>query len=154
MDADQRMRLRALCSVDADPVRVHRADLADVLDALDAAERERDDARAVVEGRAFGPTDEERAAHDGEWLVRHRVAWDGEFVFCESFGDLSGFDGDGGMIAERWWPLDADGRPCAWPVAAPQGAVAGDSSPGTGERTSEPAGGPCAASCARDGGGS
>jgi hypothetical protein len=35
-----------------------------------------------------------------------------------------------------------------------QGAVAGDSSPGTGERTFEPSGGPCAASYARDGGGS
>jgi len=42
MDADQRTRLRALCSVDADPVRVHRTDLADVLDALDAAERDLD----------------------------------------------------------------------------------------------------------------
>jgi hypothetical protein len=117
----------------ADPLRVRRADLADVLDALDAAERERDDAlaevetlraeaallREIIEGRTHGPTDEERAAHDGEWLVRHRVAWDGELVFCESFGDLSGFDGDGGMIAERWWPLDADGRPCAWPTVMP-----------------------------------
>jgi hypothetical protein len=37
-------------------------------------------------------------------------------------------------------------------IPAPQEAVAGDSSPGTGERPSEPSGGPCAASYARDGG--
>lgn len=36
---------------------------------------------------------------------------------------------------------------------APQEAIAGAPAPGTGERASEPAGGPCAASCARDGGG-
>lgn len=35
---------------------------------------------------------------------------------------------------------------------ATQGAIAGAPPPGTGERTSEPAGGPCAASYARDGG--
>ncbi len=48
MDATERARLRALCSVDDDPVRVLRADLADVLDALDAAERERDALRDEV----------------------------------------------------------------------------------------------------------
>ena len=48
MDATERARLRALCSVDDDPVRVLRADLADLLDAIDAAERERDALRAKV----------------------------------------------------------------------------------------------------------
>jgi hypothetical protein len=80
---------------------------------------ELDAARAIIDGRTTPPTEEEQAAHaatDGdEWLVRYRVAYEGEFIFQESFTDLSGFY-DGGMIAERWWPLDADGRPCAWPT--------------------------------------
>lgn len=49
--------------------------------------------RAIVDGRTEAPTDAERAAHSGEWLVRYR-----------------------GSRAVRWWPLDASGRPTTWPT--------------------------------------
>ena len=55
MDVKERARLRALCEAADDPVRVLRSDLADVLDALDAAEaratereRERDAAQELA----------------------------------------------------------------------------------------------------------
>lgn len=170
MDADQRTRLRALCSVDADPVRVHRADLADVLDALDAAERERDDARAevetlraeaallreIIEGRTTPPTAAEVAAYDGAWLLCEArgiegtdgsagdvadwthvktlcIAKENDVTRCcylgggpdVSVGDVIIADRDGmgttywWADGTRWWPLDADGRPCAWPTVTP-----------------------------------
>lgn len=138
MDADQRTRLRALCSVDADPVRVHRTDLADVLDALDAAERERDDARAevetlraeaallreIAEGRTRPPTDAEIAAHaaqrrPGLWLTRD----DGGNVFVEcgraTVARLREEQRMAGDEGTRWIALDASGRPCAWPTVTP-----------------------------------
>lgn len=58
MTDDQITRLRALTQVDADPVRVSRADLADMLDALDDAReaaarvvRERHDLRLALDIR-------------------------------------------------------------------------------------------------------
>jgi len=105
MDADQRTRLRALCSVDADPVRVHRTDLADVLDALDAAERERDDARAEVE------TLRAEAAALRE-IAEGRTRPPGQAM-------LTAMLNAGLRLARRWHAVDADGRPCAWPTVTP-----------------------------------
>ena len=64
----------------------------------DAARAEADALRAIVEGRAVAPTDAERAAHAGEWLVRYRS------LASEP------------ARAIHWWPLDATGRPTTWPT--------------------------------------
>ena len=74
---------------------------------------------AIIEGRATPPTDAEIAAHDaagGTWLVRYRRdGWGGDdaalFLDVLAPRDVRG----DGLAAVRWWPLDASGRPCAWP---------------------------------------
>ncbi len=79
--------------------------------------------RAIVEGRAVPPTDEELAAHEaagGAWLVQ----WASGTLVQRMCGDTSGtlesaevaaqWRGDGEVV--RWWPLDADRRPAAWPT--------------------------------------
>lgn len=89
-------------------------DLAATVEALTA---ERDALRAIVEGRTTPPTEAEAAAHDaagGAWLI----AWSrGDRPTVASI--VSG--------PRVWWPeadvvsavaLDAQRRPCAWPVAA------------------------------------
>ena len=81
---------------------------------------ERDALRAIVEGRTTPPTWQEIERHHesgGSWIfsaggvadvserasVTHRWA--------DDHRDLPGMGGC------RWWPLDTNGRPCAWPVA-------------------------------------
>ena len=104
---------------------VTASELRALLDALDATERQRDD---LAEGY--------RALLAGQPVPEYTGP-----VLSER----------GRATLDRIRPRrDVAGRA----VAAPQGAAAGDSSPGTGERPSEPAGGPCVASYARDGGGS
>jgi len=96
----------------ADDAERVATDLRDDLDRL----------RAIVEGRTTPPTDAESAAHDaagGAWLVAWRR---GERPTVASI--VSG--------PRVWWPtadvvtavaLDAQRRPCAWPVVteAPRG---------------------------------
>ena len=85
----------------------------------EAAEAEVARLRAIVEGRTTAPTDAEIAAHDaagGTWLVRYRRdGWGGDdaalFLDVLAPRDVRG----DGLAAVRWWPLDASGRPCAWP---------------------------------------
>ena len=81
--------------------------------------------RAIVEGRSTPPTDAEIAAHaaaGGQWRT----------LGLRGFG-LSGdvLDGDASRairavsersrVPRRWWALDAEGRPCAWPVVTEAG---------------------------------
>jgi hypothetical protein len=108
--------------------------------------------RALMAGRAARPTPEEFAAL-GAVGATLRVRW------ANGDDEIPARDPNWIAVATvpegaRWWAHGPDGALIEWPVPAPQEAVAGDSSPGTGERTSEPSGGPCAASYARDGGGS
>lgn len=80
-------------------------------------------AEAIIRGRDVAPTSEELAAHDGGatmsgwWLcvmrgrpslMRH------DAVIGHRNGVTIGW---WGANEARWWPLDADGRPRAWPVA-------------------------------------
>jgi hypothetical protein len=89
---------------------------------------DRDEARAIIAGRTTPPTDAEVEAHcatGGTW----RSIVPGEWI-------LSTHDGDPEDVAEtigvqsanaaivaragvRWWAVDPEGRPCAWPVVAP-----------------------------------
>lgn len=81
--------------------------------------RERDALRAIIEGRTTAPTLYEADAHAaamGAWLAwfrgdsgRHRLA--------VGYGDESDAWRINNLVA-RWWALDANGRPCAWPVVA------------------------------------
>lgn len=81
--------------------------------------RERDEAHAIIEGRATPPTDEEIAvhqAHGGEWLgfradgpPWRRGAVIADFTYSEEHVRAA-------HRCARWWAIDAEGRPCAWPV--------------------------------------
>ena len=107
---------------------------------MDAAERERDDARAIIEtlraeaallrsiieGRTTPPTDAEIAAHEargGTWLVgggtihRARDAHETR-TMCERRAKLCA-ECPPGWPAYRWLALDSHGRPCAWPTVTP-----------------------------------
>jgi hypothetical protein len=78
--------------------------------------------RAIVEGRATAPSRDEIGAHVamvGRWLV----LWaDGSSSIVRGWGVVETLADD--ARAERtsrvvrWWPLDATGRPCAWPDVA------------------------------------
>lgn len=81
--------------------------------------RERDEARAIIAGRDTPPTDEEIAVHQaqgGEWLgfradgpPWRRGAVIADFTYSEEHVRAA-------HRCARWWALDAEGRPCAWPV--------------------------------------
>lgn len=93
---------------------------------------ERDAAMAIIAGRATAPTDAEIAAHAhplrspiGAWLV---TANDGnrQLVHLWRPFDADSRSEDWEMLRRRmgpfkftiarWVPIDAEGRPCAWPV--------------------------------------
>lgn len=92
---------------------------------------DRDRLRAIIAGRTDAPTDAEIAAHyaTGGWWRSFRHAYEmdhnglrftvgaqshdyGSAHFVEV--DRAQFARDGHVAT--WWPIDADGRPCAWPV--------------------------------------
>lgn len=83
---------------------------------------ERDRLRAIIAGRTTPPTDAELAAHSqarcpGLWITRDTGG--NVITACgpRSLAELRReheMDGDEGT---RWIPLDAAGRPCAWPTA-------------------------------------
>ena len=119
MDKAQRDRMRARLGdphtrAALSPVVTER-DLVLALDALDAAERERDALRTIIEGRTTPPTAAEITAHRkarGLFIV---VGGANQRAFRREIYDAT----DLPAAAERWIALDADGRPCAWPTAAP-----------------------------------
>ncbi len=108
------------CMVVASEVRLRFDDLAMARDSHHArAER----AEAIIAGRDVAPTSEELAAHDrgvpmsGWWLcvMRGRPAlMRHDAVIGHSNGVTIGW---WGANEARWWPLDAECRPCPWPVA-------------------------------------
>ena len=76
--------------------------------------------RAIVEGRTELPTEEEIAAHaaacGGAWLVAFRGCV-GVYTSATVRSHINGVSAGWWRADEaRWWALDADGRPCAWPV--------------------------------------
>ena len=94
-----------------------------LMSSLETIAWDRDEARAIIHGRDVAPTSEELASHDrgapmsGWWLcvmrgrpslMRH------DAVIGHRNGVTIGW---WGANEARWWPLDAAGRPCAWPVA-------------------------------------
>lgn len=88
---------------------------------------------AIIEGRTTPPTDAEFATHDaagGSWrIVTHAVgtrilAEDGYqrdvamWAHAEMLRDAMAPGGPLHGADVRWWALDAEGRPCAWPVVS------------------------------------
>ena len=74
---------------------------------------ERDAAREIIAGRDRAPTDAEVEVHakaGGSWLGYSEI---GPYGF-----DRSEVASHRDRVA-RWWPLDASGAPCAWPVVTP-----------------------------------
>ena len=93
--------------------------------AAQAAEIDR--LRAIIDGRTTAPTEAEIAAHEaagGRW----RSIVPGEFILSTSDGDGDAEDARQTSAVQRanaaivvragvrWWALDAQNRPCAWPV--------------------------------------
>lgn len=80
--------------------------------------------REVIEGRTVPPTDAEIEAHEaqrrpGMWLTRD--ASGNVFVECgrATVARLREEQRMAGDEGTRWIPLDASGRPCAWPTVTP-----------------------------------
>jgi len=94
----------------------HGAELAAAAPALAAAVLR---LRAVIEGRVVPPTPKEIEAHraeGGRWLVLRRSTTGDYYPDVDS--------GPGAVLCDgatpcRWWPLDAEGRPCPWPKVKP-----------------------------------
>lgn len=77
---------------------------------IDEARRERDEARAILEGRTAPPTDAEIDAHHaagGSWLTGDTVTW--------WPASLRGMRDNGETEGCVWIALDRSYRPCAWP---------------------------------------
>ena len=108
---------------------------------------ERDELRAIVEGRATPPTAAEIEAHKtarGEWLHSYPLGrvggrWTFTVDLCAAPAGAVAYNGaelaEGEIVEVRddgegndyyfplhpdahWWPLDANGRLCAWPKVA------------------------------------
>lgn len=105
---------------DAEFIAAARSDVPDLIAEVRALTAERDELRAIVEGRKVAPTDAELTAHDANgarWLVKldggkntamvvEVMAWPSSREWLLARG------------ASRWWPIDANG-PCAWPKVTP-----------------------------------
>ena len=100
-----------------------------LLAAVEGLRSERDEARAIIEGRTTPPSDEEIAAHDaaggswtisGGWNSARYPVWlsDVEYVRNWRDGEATDTTTEGPPEAPATWrPLDAKRRPCAWPTA-------------------------------------
>lgn len=94
----------------------------------EAAEEECERLREIVEGRTAPPADAEVAAHiatGGRWLVSSRGEDNGPWsmpAVSVEHGQRTARDHRRLDAPWRWHALDVDGRPCAWPVAAREGA--------------------------------
>lgn len=77
---------------------------------------ERNALRAIIEGRTTPPTDAEIAAHR-LWRATPTGNAPTDAMgarYAAAIRDSGG--------ARRWWPIDEEGRPCAWPSATTEGA--------------------------------
>ena len=83
--------------------------------------------RAILAGRTTPPTVEEIATHEaagGTWLFFETKNAEGQPLHdaapTVADREFNAYEAREGQMllghAVRWWPLDADGRPCAWPV--------------------------------------
>ena len=96
--------------------------LSAVLEAIARLREELAAAQEIVAGRKMAPTDAEVEAHErvrglsSAWLC----VWEGRIRVIENSADVRYVRGTGGR---PWWPLDATGRPCAWPKVAKRGAT-------------------------------
>ena len=134
LDAAQRLGLaRFRLGPDAPPWLMET--LAFARDEVERLTRERDEAREIIEGRTTTPG-KEMDAHGrvgGAWLLapigrpprrslRHIEDLLLAGVFASDDTDLACLRCaiiEGRARPVRWWPLDNDGRPCAWPTVAP-----------------------------------
>jgi hypothetical protein len=82
---------------------------------------ERDALRAIVEGRTTPPTDAEIEVHDAAGGLWRCVAIDDPYMCRDAMRGrgaayhralIDALESEGA----RWWALDAQKRPCAWPV--------------------------------------
>lgn len=74
--------------------------------------------REIIAGRDRAPTDAEIEAHEaagGSWLM-HVYGADPRLLLSGALAIMWRDRMDGLDITIRWWPLDASGAPCAWPV--------------------------------------
>lgn len=112
-DAETYRRSADLLTAERDAHRT-RADAAEA--DRDALRAENARLRAIVEGRTTAPTRDEVDVHfaaGGRWILR----WsDGTFGTARGPCAVADASEPGILTAVRWWPLDRDGRPCAWPV--------------------------------------
>lgn len=82
------------------------------------------DLRAIIDGRVVPPTDAEIAAHReacGYWRFVTEADEDGTCETAEDVHESARTDVPWPRTpAARWWAHDFSGRPCAWPVVAPE----------------------------------
>ncbi len=81
----------------------------------DGAARAWRNACEIIEGRTTPPTDDEIAAHaaaGGVWV--HSDETTGTYADNDP-GETAACRAEGDGLNRRWLPLDAEGRPCAWP---------------------------------------
>jgi len=129
MSDDRRVAWPIVEAVNAASVRLAREN-AELRVKIAALTAERDAAQAIIAGRATPPTDAEIAAHAdespiGAWLI---TATDGNRSLVHLWRpfDADSRSEDWEMLRRRmgpfkftiarWVPIDAEGRPCAWPV--------------------------------------
>lgn len=89
---------------------------------------ERNELRAILAGREAPPTDAEIEAHDaaqGVWLCRLTDARGVERLVLDARQARFHARPDVGARWQvvRWWALDRDGCPCAWPVVPAEGSA-------------------------------
>jgi hypothetical protein len=120
--SDERTRLRALYG------RLRR-ERDDALAVIETRNAEIDLLRSIIEGRSTPPTDAELAAHEaagGRWrcVVPSDPVLSLDGVGRNAWLQRGILNAAGLAESSRWWPLDAAGRPCAWPVAPANGGAA------------------------------
>ena len=97
-------------------------DLAQTKHALDGEREGADDLRAIIDGMDRRPTDAEIAeleAVGGRWrcVVPDALRMCADAMHGHA-AQLHRATLDALGLSSRWWALDADGRPCAWPVVS------------------------------------
>ena len=122
--------LRTRAEAERDAALAHAEELTRALRIADrthdATLAERDALRAIIDGRTTPPTEAEIEAHDaagGWWLyLPERGIGRCSCSACRTAQMPAGelLPGNVRMVAAvgggRWWALDAQRRPCAWPV--------------------------------------